>query len=212
MDSLYVLEKLIGHIIKQYDIVNKKWIQDSLYQKINLKKEIIKNIYNNKFIYETILNYRAFINKEIINLILDMQNKYNINKCSSIEIRIKTQNSIEFKLKNYFDNHENGETQVIKCFNDILGLRIIFDNSIKYEDIKMLVDNKFPKLKCILAIRGEGINKYKAVHIYIRDGKYNFPWELQVWNRKDELNNKKSHKKYKQEYAKWELENKGGAL
>ena len=39
---------------------------------------------------------------------------------------------------------------------------------------------------------------------------FNFQWELQIWNKEDEMNNINSHEKYKQDYIKWEKENKGG--
>ncbi|UXV35111.1 hypothetical protein MUA90_00765 [Staphylococcus sp. IVB6181] len=47
-------------------------------------------------------------------------------------------------------------------------------------------------------------NGYKAVHIYLR-GENNkcFPWEIQIWNSKDEESNRESHSKYKQDYLKW---------
>ena len=52
--------------------------------------------------------------------------------------------------------------------------------------------------------------EYRATHIYFKQDNYNFQWELQVWNKNNELNNIKSHNKYKQDYVKWEEENKGG--
>ena len=39
---------------------------------------------------------------------------------------------------------------------------------------------------------------------------FNCQWELQIWNKEDEMNNINSHEKYKQDYIKWEKENKGG--
>ncbi len=36
-----------------------------------------------------------------------------------------------------------------------------------------------------------------------------FQWELQVWNKIDEINNINSHERYKQDYVRWENENKG---
>lgn len=50
--------------------------------------------------------------------------------------------------------------------------------------------------------------------IYLEFSKdnYSFPWELQIWNRIDEESNLESHKKYKQDYVRWEAENKGGDI
>lgn len=53
---------------------------------------------------------------------------------------------------------------------------------------------------------------YKAIHVYFNKDNYAFPWELQIWNKQDEENNLESHKKYKQDYIKWESENKGGNI
>ena len=47
-------------------------------------------------------------------------------------------------------------------------------------------------------------------YIFFRQGNFNFQWELQVWNKENEINNINSHEKYKQDYIKWEKENKGG--
>lgn len=45
---------------------------------------------------------------------------------------------------------------------------------------------------------------YQAIHIYFQNGnnKY-FPWELQIWRKKDEQTNIESHAKHKQAYTKW---------
>lgn len=74
------------------------------------------------------------------------------------------------------------------------------------EQIMELVKNKFNNLKCIDASK----QNYKATHIYFKQDNYNFQWELQIWNKKDEFSNINSHEKYKQNYVRWENENKGG--
>lgn len=48
--------------------------------------------------------------------------------------------------------------------------------------------------------------------VYFKEDNFSFQWELQVWNKEDEENNINSHKKYKQDYTKWEIENKGGKI
>jgi hypothetical protein len=53
-------------------------------------------------------------------------------------------------------------------------------------------------------------NKYIATHVYFKKDNFSFPWELQIWNKKDEEENILSHKMYKQHYIKWENNNKGG--
>lgn len=68
------------------------------------------------------------------------------------------------------------------------------------------INMRHENLKCIDSSKKE----YKATHIYFKQDNFNFQWELQIWNKIDEVNNIISHEKYKQDYAKWERENKGG--
>lgn len=88
----------------------------------------------------------------------------------------------------------------------MFGIRIIFAEEITNNQITNLIQNKFKDLKCIDSSKQE----YKATHIYFKQDNFNFQWELQVWNKIDEINNINSHEKYKQDYVKWEKENKGG--
>ena len=200
------LEKLIDYILPRYNEISEKWLDNKAYKRINLKNMLVKEMYaNNNNELQSVLDYRAFINKECINLILELQ-QFNISNKIAIETRVKTQNSIEYKLKNYVSNHMNGESPVIKCLNDTFGIRGIYDADVNYNEISQFIKEKYPKLRCVNSIR-EG---YEATHIYFHYNNFIFPWELQVWEKKKESANKKSHKKYKQAYTKWEIENKGG--
>lgn len=200
------LEKLIDYILPKYIKISEDWLQNNNYTKINLKKKLVKEIYqNSNNELKDIFDYRAFINKECILLILELQ-QFNVFNYIKIETRVKAQNSIEFKLKNYVENHVQGEGAVIKCLNDIFGIRAIYSTNIDYNEVEKFIKNKYPKLRCIESIR----DGYYAIHIYFRYNNYAFPWELQIWEEKREKSNKKSHKKYKQAYTKWEIENKGG--
>lgn len=91
-------------------------------------------------------------------------------------------------------------------FYTVFDIRIICLEELTYEQISKFIDNKHKELKCINSSKQE----YKATHIYFKKNNYNFQWELQIWNKKDEINNINSHEKYKQEYIKWEKENRGG--
>ena len=71
-----------------------------------------------------------------------------------------------------------------------------------------MIKAKYRELKCIKAYRKE----YKATHIYFKENNFTFQWELQIWNECDEINNIRSHEKYKQDYVIWENKNKGGIL
>lgn len=198
------LNELIIYIYKEYKKCNINWEKCKEYNRINLKKNLVKNIKKTDQIFNTILEYRIFMRKEIVLFDMELQKKFNIENMSRIETRIKAQNSIEYKIENYIKNHENGEEPINKCFNDLYGIRIIYDEETKCDEIYNFIKNKYPNLKCRDASKGE----YKATHIYFKENNYTFHWELQIWNKKDEKTNIESHKEYKQEYAKWEIENK----
>ena len=93
---------------------------------------------------------------------------------------------------------------ISKCFNDLLGIRIICKKELSFNEVLQLINTKYDNLKCIDSSK----NEYKATHIYFRKDNYTFQWELQVWNKIDEIKNINSHEKYKQDYVRWENENK----
>lgn len=198
------LEKLIQFIQTEYIQFNKKWQNSIYYTKINLKNNLIVDLAENEEILNAVFNYREFINENNIQLLMDFK-QFNTEN-AKVNIRTKAKNSIEYKIKNYIENHENGKVPVNKCLNDLFGIRIICTERIEKEQISKLTKLKFKNLKCIDSSKQD----YKATHIYFKQDNFNFQWELQVWNREDEINNINSHEKYKQDYIKWEKENKGG--
>lgn len=198
------LDRLINFIQKEYIEFNEKWQKSNYYYKFNLKNNLVCDLLNNEMILETIFNYREFINENNIQLVMDFK-QFN-SEFSKVNIRTKTKNSIEFKIKNYNDNHENGKIPIEKCLNDLFGIRIICSQKLNYDEIVNFIKEKNKKLKCIDSSKKD----YKATHIYFKQDNFNFQWELQIWNKEDETNNINSHEKYKQDYVKWEKENKGG--
>ena len=108
------------------------------------------------------------------------------------------------QIENYIKNHEEGKIPINKCFNDLFGIRIICNEELSFDKIVKLINNKYSNLKCIDSSK----NEYKATHIYFKKDNFTFQWELQVWNKTDEIRNINSHEKYKQDYIKWENENK----
>lgn len=198
------LDKLINFIQTEYIQLTSKWEQSEYYTKINLKSNQVCDLLENKIILDTIVNYREFINQNNIQLLMDFK-KFNSQK-ATVNIRTKAKNSIEFKIENYIKNHENGKVPISKCFNDLFGIRIICAEELSFDEVLELINSKYNNLKCIDSSK----NDYKATHIYFKKDNYAFQWELQVWNKLDEVNNINSHEKYKQDYVKWENENKGG--
>lgn len=198
------LDRLINFIQKEYIEFNEKWKKSDYYYKFNLKNNWVCDLLNNEMMLETIFNYREFINENNIQLVMDFK-QFN-SEISKVNIRAKTKNSIEFKIKNYNDNHENGKIPIEKCLNDLFGIRIICSQKLNYDEIVNFIRERNKKMKCIDSSKKD----YKATHIYFKQDNFNFQWELQIWNKEDETNNINSHEKYKQDYVKWEKENKGG--
>lgn len=202
------LEKLIYTIQEEYNNINVKWNNQERDKKINLKNKLVKDIIKENNIKSKIFAYRNFINDNIIDFTIKLQNE-DFKDCK-INTRVKTQNSIEYKTQNYYKNHENGEIPINKCFNDLFGIRIILEQNVEHKQIQKFIKEKSEKVKCVNSSKEKG--NYKATHIYFSNNNYSFPWELQIWNEEDEQNNLKAHKNYKQDYVKWEAENKGGNI
>lgn len=199
------LDVLIIFIEQEYKRLSNKWKKSDLYEEINQKKKLVKDIEHDNNILTTILNYRLFINENHLDIKLEF-NRLNLK--SEVNSRVKAQNSIEYKISNYMTNkHNYGEIPLNKCFNDLYGIRIIFEENIDFNDIKKFVDNKYNgKIKCYDASKGD----YVATHIYFKENNYSFQWKLQIWDKKHYESNIISHENYKQGYTKWEEENKGG--
>ena len=196
------IEILIQYILKKYEEINDSWKNDEKYYYLNMKTIKVENIYDNEELLVHIFNYRNFINENTINVMKDIQNLKFKNR---VNTRVKALNSIQNKIEKFEKKKERGKISIKKCLNDIFGLRIIVEEKDIHENLTRFMQNSFPSLKCILAFRGD----YKATHIYFgNDDNSKFQWELQIWNKEDEHTNLMSHAKYKQEYIKWEKENK----
>lgn len=205
LEELY---KLITFIQKEYFEFNEKWETSNYYSKINLRKYEVSDLLNNEDLLNVIFNYREFINVHNVQLVMDFQN-FNSNY-SKINTRVKAKNSIEDKITRYTKSseHENGKIQINKCLNDLFGIRFITDYNFTFEEILYFIVKNYDNLKCIDSSK----RGYKATHLYFKQDNFSFPWELQIWNKKDEVHNIISHERYKQGYVTWEKENKGGNI
>lgn len=125
------LDTLIDFIQTEYIELTQKWEQSIYYSKINLKNNSVCDI------LDTIVNYREFINENNIQLLMDFK-QFNTDK-SKVNIRTKAKNSIEYKIKNYIQNHENGKVPINKCFNDLFGIRIICEHELSNKITKISI-------------------------------------------------------------------------
>ena len=110
---------------------------------------------------------------------------------------------------------EKGNVPLNKCINDLQGYRVILDIDCEYDDLKSHLQNYLEKyrmqnrevrIRYLVAHRAN--NSYNAIHLYLnkKGNNFVFSWELQIWLKKYENSNLKSHAEYKQGYTKWELE------
>lgn len=202
------LKNIIDYIQCMYDKLTAEWNKQDIV-KINQKKHLVNEISTdeNNDVFKLIINYIEFLRLNTV----DIEFSKPVLNSSKLETRTKQINSIKYKINNYKVSslHRNGKTAINKCLNDLMGFRIILNDNKDFEQIKQFVDETYnSKYKCINSSKGE----YVATHIYFKKDNYSFQWELQVWNKGNELQNKKSHNKHKQGYVKWENENKEAKL
>lgn len=204
IDILKNLDRLIEQILQQHKIVSSKWQEIESHNLVNLKKSCIANIKNDDALLDLVWRYRDFItlSEEILRFIFSLTRLSQI-----VNTRIKTKNSIEYKIEHYFLYHENGHIPINKCLNDLFGIRVILSSdSVSHSDILKHITERYPELRCIDSSKAD----YIATHVYFKCNNFSFPWELQIWKAEDRDSNLDSHKKYKQEYTHWEEASKGG--
>lgn len=195
-------KKIFQIIYNKHHKYCENWLKNiNVDDKINLSSNLICDIYcPENGVKKFFIDYMNSYYEELPNLYVDILDE-NDRECKfAIRGRTKSMESIIYKVvvKN---KNENGKFPINKCLNDLLGLRIIdngYDNNIEY--IK----------QCLNELKDQGYNikhmtrnnkGYKAYHIYFKGTCNNvFPVELQIWDKKDELNNIESHKIYKQRY------------
>lgn len=106
---------------------------DDLYKKINLKKKSVKDINTENNILETIYAYQSFLSKKTVDLELSLKQR---TADSKIYTRIKTLDSIKYKIEHYInDKPEKGGVSICKCLNDIFGIRIVQQTGSSVEQI-----------------------------------------------------------------------------
>lgn len=118
-----------------------------------------------------------------------------------LKFRVKQAISISSKWEKYIssDRHSYGKIPLQKCLNDLMGFRYLISEREKMNPLIKEFCDSMPNLKFVEASKGQ----YKATHVYIKGREnYYFPWELQIWDEKDFINNDLSHAIYKQDYLK----------
>lgn len=192
--------KLMEFLYKVHKEKNLDWQAGNSGENLYNGAKKVCHVIDDVNIINYIYSYAEFLNN-IKDLSFDIQD---LNLSSKVTSRIKQTNSIQEKLKRYMtDKHQYGEVQLKKCLNDILGFRIVLNEFDSHEDVINILSERFEKIKVVNADKED----YVAVHAYFMTGdNKNFQWELQIWNKKDEMTNLLSHHKYKQDYISWETD------
>lgn len=201
MNTFENLDKLLHFLIVKYKDMNNSWKSSELYSEVNLKKCLVADIEKHDEIMNLTWNYHAFLKMQQLNLLPGISQ---LQSSDNIYARIKQANSIQNKINIYMNRSIEGKVPINKCFNDLLGFRIVIDADFSFEQLKEHLHESFDSLKLIDSTK----NDYKAYHIYFQDGNKVFPWELQVWKKSNEKSNLESHHKYKQDYTTWEKKHK----
>lgn len=183
------------------------------YGKINFKKNVDTiaqmnststfEFYHLLYDYKKLLNQFQFEHYITFNKIISRF----VSNSLRIEKRVKSTDTIAEKIERYSkDERHNGKVSINKCLNDLMGYRLIVNYDDSLEDFKddldfLLKESALhhhelkPKLR--ITLNGNE-HVYKAVHLNFWKNNFSFPWEIQFWKMKDELENKKSHSLYKQ--------------
>lgn len=199
------LDKLISYISYLFDKINFEWENSANFKAINMKKKKVTDIRDNNELSDIIFDYRNFINEYYQGILIDVND---INFINTVEVRVKAYNSLQDKISRYCDEdkHEFGHVPINKCVNDLLGFRIVFNDSIDLDYVIKYIVNNYPNLLCFDSSK----QGYIATHVYfVNNDNKRFRWELQLWNKENYYNNKICHEKYKQDYTKYETETKG---
>ncbi|KGM95244.1 hypothetical protein FDC62_13825 [Clostridium botulinum] len=121
---------------------------------------------------------RKFDKNDLINEILDIKEFYESTdflKGAKFAYRVKSIQSCLLKYNKYYPNIE-----VKKCFNDILGIRIILS---EYEEVlnQKLDIFKIADMRCG-KVKDDG---YRGIHLYYQKSNIHYPIEIQINTKKD---------------------------
>ena len=185
---IHKIEKLIDEINKVHLAFSQDYFETDQIEKVNLKHTLAK------VPVEHILAYRLNLH-ESINDYLFRADLYDV----SYFYRVKTSESILDKIERFKLRSEGYPVNSI--LNDIFGARIVVNT----EDIRQVMDrlddwkDKYGLKNWYLRDKAE----YIGIHIYFKhSSNFYYPWELQIWDKKDAEKNIQSHRKYKRNFVK----------
>lgn len=146
-----------------------KTILDKLSYESNLGKSLKKTL-------------RRFEKDDIIKELFDVREFYESNKIlmtSEFKYRAKALQSSLLKYDKFYPS-----TEMNKCFNDLLGIRIIVDN---YETI---LNQDLSAFKVADMSKGKAKDDgYRGIHLYYQKSNLHYPIEIQINTKRDRIFN-----------------------
>ena len=178
-------------LIREINLIHAKYSQDYFetgkVQKLNLSRSL-KNIP-----IEHILSYRLNLHEAINDYLL-----FADTKDIAFYYRVKTSESIYDKINRYLNRQNQYPTNNI--LNDIFGARIVLPS----DDIAIILE-KLDDYKEKYGLKNwylRDVDGYIGIHVYFKNASnFYYPWELQIWDENDALNNIQNHMLYKREFV-----------
>lgn len=198
----------IENYIRIFEIISfeykkycESWSQKISYS-INLKRKCVSDIFNiNNGMDEEFKIYMDSFIDGLTELYFNIISRIGIEVGIDVRGRVKEPQSIIDKL-NKKNIEADGKYPIIKCLNDLLGIRIIDK---RYKDNICIIIEYLDSSEYKVRHMERNNNGYSGYHVYFRlEQNIYFPIELQIWDLENEQNNIASHILYKQGYIGWE--------
>ncbi|QGX47376.1 GTP pyrophosphokinase (plasmid) [Streptococcus ruminicola] len=187
LNNIQKVERLISEINRIHLEYSKDYFETGKVEKVNLKHTFSK--VPTKEILKYRLNLHESINDYLMSADLDDIAYY---------YRVKTSESILDKIERFSKRQEGYPVNSI--LNDIFGARMILSSAEIAEVMEKLDDwqVKFGLKNWYLKDTAD----YTGIHIYFKNGSnFFYPWELQLWDKKDVKRNVEGHIKYKRNFV-----------
>ncbi|HDV7190787.1 TPA: GTP pyrophosphokinase, partial [Mannheimia haemolytica] len=181
------IEKLIDEINKLHLAFSKDYFETGKIEKVNLKHTFAKVPTPHILAYR--LNLHESINDYLYRADLEGISYF---------YRVKTSESILDKIERFKQRSEGYPVNSI--LNDIFGARIIVSSEVIQQVMESLDywQEKYGLKNWYLRDKDE----YVGIHIYFKNSSnFYYPWELQIWDKKDAEKNIQSHIKYKRNFV-----------
>lgn len=185
MDKINQVQQLVSEINRLHYDFSRDYFESGKIEKINLSRTI-SNV-PVPHIYRYRLTLHESINDYLMTADIDIKYFY----------RVKTRESIDEKIERYTNRED--QYPVNNWLNDIFGARIIL-NADDIATVMSLLDDWQDELnlKNWYLRDKEG---YRGLHVYFKNrSNFYFPWELQIWDETDMLNNIENHEKFKRNF------------